>query len=171
MRLAAGLFLCCALLAGDLSGRRAPGFSLPDSTFKQYDPQDFRGRILVLDFMRTDCPHCRVFSGVLEQVKAKYGDKVMILSIVTPPDNTSTVSRYLTTQLVTSPILFDSGQVTASYFKATPANPSIALPHVFLIDGEGIIRNDFPYRPETKPIFEGQGLFAEIDKLLNAPKR
>jgi hypothetical protein len=42
----------------------------------------------------------------------------------------------------------------------------IQVPHLFLIDSHGIIRNDFAYEESTRPIFEGVGLFAEIDKLL-----
>src|SRR5215813_7544220 len=109
-------FLCvllmsaaCALGAGELSGRRAPGFSLPDSAGKQYDPLDYRGKV----------------------------------------------------------ILFDCGQVSYSYLKPTSQN--IVIPHVFLIDAEGMIRNDFGFGPETMAIFEGKALFAELDKML-APK-
>jgi hypothetical protein len=59
------------------------------------------------------------------------------------------------------------GQMTASYFKATPANmQQIQVPHLFLIDARGMIRNDFAYEESTRAIFEGAGLFAEIDKLL-----
>jgi hypothetical protein len=37
---------------------------------------------------------------------------------------------------------------------------------LFIIDKQGMIRNDFTYDAKTREIFEGPGLFAEIDKLL-----
>ena len=40
------------------------------------------------------------------------------------------------------------------------------MPHIFLIDGQGMIRNDFGYEFDTKTIFEGDGLNVEIDRLL-----
>ena len=64
-------FLCmmaCAatlMTAGELSGRRAPGFSLIDVNFKQHDPQDYRGKILLVELMQTGCPHCAAFSAGL----------------------------------------------------------------------------------------------------------
>ena len=131
------------LAAQGLSGRRAPSFSLPDSTLKQYDILDYRGRWLLLDFMTTSCPHCKAMSKTLEEVKAKYGAKVAILSIVLPPDNMTTVGRYIGENKVTSPILFDGSQVAASYFKATPAHPSFDTPHVFAIDPNGLIVRDW----------------------------
>jgi hypothetical protein len=72
---------------------------------------------------------------------------------------------------VTGPVLFDCGQVAASYLKVTPNNPQIHVPHLFLIDQSGNIRNDWEHSPASKAIFEGAGLHAEIDTLLGvAPK-
>jgi peroxiredoxin len=152
--------------AGDLSNRRAPGFSLPDSTLKQHDLQDYRGKVVVLNVMRTSCEHCGPFSKVLTQVQQKYGEKVQVLSIVNPPDNQKTVEQYKTKNQISSPILFDCGQVTASYLKITPQNPTIAVPHFFVIDGEGKIREDYGYSESAGEIFEGTGIFKIIEKYL-----
>jgi len=76
------------------------------------------------------------------------------------------VADYITQHKIKSPILFDCGQVAYSYLKPTSA--TITIPHVFLIDGEGMIRNDFAFGNATLDIFQGKGLFAEIDKLLAA---
>lgn len=152
--------------AGELSGRRAPGFSLPDSNMKQHDLADYRGRIVLIDIIQTTCPHCQVFSRILEKVKQKYGDKVAVLSVVNPPDNTASVRGYIARNKLKTPILFDCGQVAASYLKATPDNPRISVPHLFIIDAYGWIKNDYGYSRETRPIFEGNALFAELDRML-----
>jgi thiol-disulfide isomerase/thioredoxin len=128
--------------AQTLFGRRAPGFSLPDVTLKQHDLQDYKGKVVIIDFMKTDCPHCQELTKVLEQVKAKYGEKVQILSVVNPPDNQNTVKRYMATYKATSPFLFDCGQMTASFLQITPKNPSVHLPHIVVVDKNGMIRRD-----------------------------
>jgi peroxiredoxin len=171
LRSAACFLAVCSLLpaaSGDLSNRRAPGFALPDPSYQHYyDLQDFAGKVVLIDIMSTRCPHCLLLSSTLEQVKGRYGDKVAILEVVLPPDNQASISKFVATNNVTVPVLCDMGQMTASYFKATPANMNqIAVPHLFLIDKTGIIRNDFAYEESTRPIFEGAGLFTEIDKLL-----
>jgi len=152
--------------AGELSNRRAPGFSLPDVNLRQHDLADYRGRIVLIDIMRTQCPHCQALSGTLEKVKQRYGDKVVILSVVNPPDDAAAVRAYIRENKVTVPILFDCGQMAASYLKATPQRPSFDVPHLFIIDGNGWIRNDYAYSSQTRPIFEGRALFAELDRLL-----
>jgi peroxiredoxin len=171
MRYLFGLLASAAMLfaSGELSGRRAPGFSLPDLHMKQHDLQDYRGKVVVIDIILTTCPHCIQLAGILEKVEAKYGDKIAVLSIVNPPDNQSSVARFAADHGVTAPVLFDCGQVSVAYLKATPQNPKVNVPHLFLIDGEGMIRNDFGYEFDTRNIFEGDGLNLEIDRLLAGP--
>ena len=108
--------------SGELSDRRAPGFALPDPAYEHYyDLQDYAGKVVLIDIMSTRCPHCLLASTTLEQVKARYGDKVAILEVVLPPDNQQTIAKFIQTNNVTVPVLCDMGQMTASYFKATPA--------------------------------------------------
>ena len=163
------LVIAAALFAssGELSNRRAPGFALPDPQYTRfYDLQDYHGKVLLIDFMSTTCPHCMLLSTALEKVKERYGDKVAILSVVLPPDNADTVTKYIATHRVTVPIVCDQGQMTISYFNAKPGQTKINVPHLFLIDKQGMIRNDFAYEENAKSVFEGPGLYPEIDKLL-----
>src|SRR5262245_28188698 len=112
----AGLVVFSATLAaGPLSGRRAPGFALPDVNFNYHDLYDYRGKVVLLEVMRTNCPVCNTFQKTLEKVRAKFGTKVQILTIVVPPDTTATVGQFIAQHNVKTPILFDMGQATASY--------------------------------------------------------
>jgi thiol-disulfide isomerase/thioredoxin len=157
----------CLLASGELSGRRAPGFALPDPEYKHfYDLQDYRGKVVLIDIMSTTCPHCMLLSTTLENVKQRYGDKVAILSVVLPPDNQQSVAKYVATNKITLPIVCDMGQMTISYLNAKPGQAHLDVPHLFIIDQNGMIRNDFSYAEKDRALFEGPGLFAEIDKLL-----
>jgi len=160
------LLSAAALVAGEHTGRRAPGFALPDSNMKFYDLADYRGKVVLVEFMQTDCDHCAAFVPVLSQVQQKYGARVAILSVVNGQhDNATKVRQYIAGHKVTYPVLFDQGQMEYSYLlKGTVNNP-----YLFLIDGNGTIRNDWEYGPFTRDVFEsGKALFAEIDRLLNA---
>lgn len=156
-------------LAADAGLRRAPGFSLPDSKLRQHDLYDFRGKVVVLDFMMTNCPHCLTFSKTLERVKAKYGEKVVVLSVVNyASDNSSTVAKYVLANKITAPILYDCGQAMASYLRLESAKQAVAvdMPHAYVIDAQGRIRGDHTYSMLTRPVFEGDALFADLDALL-----
>lgn len=168
-----GMVALPAAPAGNLSNRRAPGFSLPDTQGNQRDPQDFRGKVIVLDLMRAGCPNCVKLSGILEQVKAKLGDKIQVLSVVVPPDTYQTVMPYIKENNITSPVLFDSGQMTASYLKITPKNPTAHFPHLFLIDAEGYIRNDYDHEDIDAGKVTAKSLAAEIERMVagGTPKK
>ncbi len=163
-------FLVCLLasfaLAQNLSGRRAPGFSLPDPAFGQHDLADYRGKWLLIEFMRTDCPHCRMLSKLLETTKGKYGSKFAVLDIVVaPPDNQNTVKAYIAENKITNPIVFDQGQVALAYFKATPSNPAFDTPHLFAIDPNGNIARDWSQGDVEEKTFP-----AVLDALINGKK-
>ncbi|HVP47878.1 MAG TPA: TlpA disulfide reductase family protein [Bryobacteraceae bacterium] len=165
MRLFFCLVACAAtLMAGDLSGRRAPGFSLIDVNLTQHDLQDYRGKIVLVDFIQTTCPHCGEFSKTLQEVVARYSGKVAVLSIVNPPDTPATVKPFIAQHKLSYPLLFDCGQVAASYVKAA----SFDVPHLFIIDAQGTIQNDYGYNPFTRGIFEGRDLFSELDRMLKS---
>lgn len=158
--------LAVSAMAGPLSGKRVASFTLADATGKYYDVLDFRGKVLLIDIMKTDCPHCQTLSRTLERVKAKYGEKIAVLSIVNPPDDPTRVSAYIAKYKVTNPVLFDFGQATAAMLKITPQNPSINLPTLLVVDAQGIVRSDLVYDDSQKAIFEGDGLYAVIDKAM-----
>lgn len=162
MKLFALISIGCLSLfaANEYSNRRAPGFSLMDSHFQQHDPQDYRGKVVLVDFMQTTCPVCIHLVGELERVKAKYGDKIAILSIMTLPDNFEKADKFAADHKVTWPMLFDSGQVMMSYLKMTPSNPKVNFPHLFVIDATGMIRFD------TEGDEDAAGIEAQIDKVM-----
>ena len=161
-KIVAALFCGIVLFAaGPL--RRAPGFCLIDTSGQWQDLADYRGKIVLLEFMQTTCPHCAAFSTVLNGLKLKYADKLAILAIANPPvDTVQTMMQFVKDHKLVYPLLLDQGQVAYSYVRS----PSVDLPTVYLIDGSGMIRNSWQNGPLTKDIFEGAGLAREIDKLL-----
>ena len=164
MRVRFSLFLLAALTlsAQGLANRRAPSFSLPDSTLKQHDILDYRGSWLLLEFMETNCPKCKELSVKLESIKAKFGPKVGVLSIVlTPPETQASVAKYIADTKMTTPVLFDSSQVAISYFKATPPNPSFDTPHLFAINPNGLIVKEW-----SRPAMQGLGFLVELEQLI-----
>ena len=156
---------------GSLSGRRAPSFALPDISLKYHDLLDYRGKVLLLDVMLTGCPHCQKLAATLERMKRRFGVKIQVLSIVTPPDTQATVASFVAKYRLSSPILFDCGQVSASYLKATPENPKVDVPHLFLINANGLIIDDWPWSEANQAILEGDALAPVIEKALAPAKK
>ena len=115
--------------------------------------------------MQTNCPHCKALSKTLEEVKTRYGPKVATVSVVVPPDTMATVAKYIQENKVTATIVFDSGQVAMSYFKATPSRPGFDTPHWFAINPAGMIVRDWGQNSA-----DSQDWVKEFDQLVAGTK-
>ncbi len=154
--------MCGVLLSAADAPRRAPGFCLPDQTMQWRDLADYHGKVVILEFMQSTCPHCAAFVTTLTGLQQKYGGKVAVISVAVAPDPPAQVVQFATGHKLPYPLLYDSGQMTMSYVRSQ----SVDFPTVYLIDGSGMIRGNWANGPLTKDIFEGNGLAREIDKLL-----
>jgi peroxiredoxin len=163
MRNVLSILLCTAALLSAQQARRAPGWALPDSKMKVYDLADYRGKIVILEFMQTNCPHCSTAADALRAVEQQYGSKIQIIAVVSAKDEKDyTVASYAQGHHVDYPILFDFGQMMYSYV----LQAQVVFPHIYVIDGYGTIRFDYTYDVTTRDVFEGKGLFTAIDRIL-----
>src|SRR5689334_12854955 len=122
--------ICAAALFAADAPRRAPGFCLVDSTGQWRDLYDYRGKVVLLEFMQTTCPHCAAFASKLKDLQQKYGARLQVISVALPQDNPNTISQYVNGHGITYPVLFDMGQVAASYVRVSSLN----FPTIYLID-------------------------------------
>jgi thiol-disulfide isomerase/thioredoxin len=69
-------------LAVDQRQPVAPPFSLPDLDGRTRTLNEFLGsKPVVLEFMSTDCPHCRHMAPVLTRLHDVYGNRVFFLTV------------------------------------------------------------------------------------------
>ncbi len=162
--LLAGLTVAAGLAQQPL--RRAPGFALPDAKQQIHDLYDYRGKWVLLDFMKTDCPHCQELSPVLEQIKARYPGKVVVLAVLVPPDTPQKAQQYAAERKVTSTFLFDCGQATFSYVRPSVANPAVEFPHLYVVNPQGNIVLD-----RAGAAVDPKRIGGEIDSLINAIRK
>jgi peroxiredoxin len=161
MRKVITTLLCAAALLG-AQARRAPGFCLIDSSGQWRDLADYRGKLVILEFMQTTCPHCAFFANILKEAQQKYGERIAILAMATAPDTPATMIQYVNSHKLTYPLLFDQGQAMASYVRKN----SLDFPTIYIIDANGTIAKEYEYGETTKPVFEGRGLFTDLDRLV-----
>ena len=158
------LLVCAAALVATAADRRAPGFSLVDTKLQEHDLADYRGKVVLLTFVSTTCPHCAAFAEILQQVQDKHPDKVQVLAVVTPPDDFKNAREFIQGHKITFPVLMDSGQMSYSYI----LSPDLKFPRLYMIDGNGMIRADYEYSPVTREIFEGAGLDPAVSRMLGS---
>jgi len=115
-------------------GQPAPSFSLPDLDGREISLENFKGKIILLDFWATWCTPCRMTMPVVEKLSKEYPDDMVVLA-VNMRESKKTVDEYVFEQAISSQILLDAnGAVSEAY-------GAYAIPMQFLIDRSGIVRH------------------------------
>lgn len=170
------LFACVlaavAASGQSLSGRRAPSFSLPDSSQVQHDILDYRGKWLILTWTTSvNCIQCGPFAKALEPLQKQMRNQLAVLNVmISPPETSNTATKFSTENKITSPIVFDQSQVAIGYFKATPTNSRIDTPHAFIINPQGTIVDDWPDARVGTILGSKGGVAAALQNLMAGKK-
>ena len=123
-------------------GSPAPDFTLPGIDGNTYSLSEQKGKVVVLEFIATWCPHCQNDAPMMNQLNAAYKDRgVQIFGInATPkghdhtsPARTSDLRWFHDTFAVTFPLLFDKQLKSASDYGV------IFYPAIYIVDQQGKI--------------------------------
>lgn len=111
-----------------------------------HDFNEYRAKVIRLEFIETLCPHCRAFTAILNEVETRYMNRVNIVAVVNPPDLPA--KRFC----IHSP----------------PRLLPDPAPCLFLIDAAGQIRHQYEHGPATEKMFEREALLRALDNPLGA---
>jgi thiol-disulfide isomerase/thioredoxin len=138
-------------------GAPAPSFELEDLQGRKVSLEQYRGKIVLLDFWATWCAPCRRSMPVLERLQKEF-PKDMVLLAINLQEPADEVRDYVARRRIGSTVLLDpDGQVGSAY-------GAEAIPMQVLIDKQGVIQNILV---GLSPTME-EDLRAELQKLTAA---
>ena len=115
-------------------GAEALAFTLPDLQGKAVSLDDFRGKIVLLNFWATWCGPCRIEIPLMISAYEEYRDQGLEIVAVNMREHPDRVTRFVSDFEMPFPVLLDqSGQIAQSYFVR-------GIPTSVFLDEEGIIR-------------------------------
>ncbi|MDQ3930982.1 MAG: redoxin domain-containing protein [Chloroflexota bacterium] len=123
-------------------GTSAPDFTLPGVDGNTYKLSDYRGKVVLLEFMAPWCPHCQGDAPIFNQVATNFqGKDVQLLAVSATPDNKdrngpismADMTWFRDTFSVNYPMLFDQSLGAANAYKV------YYYPTVYIVDKEGKI--------------------------------
>lgn len=132
----------------------APDFTLTDVDGKTFRLSDQRGKVVVLEFMRTTCPACITEEPYLREIRSRFGsDVVTVFVSVDPSGDTDTVLRDHRDQNLMGWIAIgDKAEVYKLY--AVQSTPTIVI-----IDKNGYVQY------EHVGVTESSVLISEVENL------
>jgi peroxiredoxin len=121
-------------------GEAAPDFKLMDAQGKAYALADYKGKVVVLQWINPDCPVCKrvsstgLVAGMLKDLKQVDPNIVHLAINSTHYMEPAATAAYMKEHKLDSPALIDrEGTVGQMYGART-------TPHVYVIDAEGVLR-------------------------------
>ncbi len=113
--------------------RPAPAFKLRDLGGQEVSLNQFRGKVVLLDFWQTSCGPCRMTMPLLEKLQKEYAGRMVLLAI-NLQETPEIVQEYMRQQNLHSQVLFDQDGTVGEIYGAG------AIPMQVLIDKTGIVR-------------------------------
>ncbi|MEA2101859.1 MAG: TlpA disulfide reductase family protein [Thermodesulfobacteriota bacterium] len=100
----------------DVQREMAPDFGLKDLTGITRYLSDYRGRVVLLDFTTTWCPHCKKDIPLFKEIQKTYDKKDLKVITVYIQESPKKVSSFMEKHKITYTMLLDtSGSVASTY--------------------------------------------------------
>lgn len=120
-------------------GKPAPEFTLKNLEGKEFKLSDFKGKIVVLEWINHECPvvnRChgaKVMSNTIAKFKGKPVEWIAIDSSSFCAEKVESIKKWTTQQKITYPYLLDAAGEVGHLFDAK------TTPHMFVIDKNGVL--------------------------------
>ena len=118
-------------------GRTAPAFTLPSlADGSPVSLEQFRGKVVLLNFFATWCPACRAEMPFLQAAWEEVQDEgVAFLIIDIAEESEEMVAQFMKERGLTIPVVMNqTGDVATRYNIST-------LPTTFIVDRQGVVRS------------------------------
>ena len=131
------LFGPASLYAAPRSGQAAPNFKVSTISGQQVSLENYRGRVLVLDFFATWCQPCRASIPHLVEMNRRYGQQgLYVLGMSADEDGERSVKAFAEQNHVTYPLALAGESTLIDYGVRS-------VPVMFVIDKSGRVAEVF----------------------------
>jgi len=150
--------------------RPAPGFEMVDPSGNHLNLANLKGKVVVLQFLLTTCPHCQAFSQLLNHLQADYGPKgFQALGAAVNEANNQMASEYHSKYAQAFPVAAVPHD-TVLTFMGLSVMDRFGLPQIAVIDRKGQIREQsLSDINAAQPLQQEQHLRQLVEKLLAEP--
>jgi peroxiredoxin len=163
--------LACATLA-TLTGaevpRPAPEFSIKMPQGGQTLLSQYRGKVVVCEFLYTTCPHCQHASQLMSRLQTEYGPKGMqALGVAFNDMSHMLVPDFVRDFKVNYPVGYSTREAVHTFLQNDPTH-SLHVPQIVFIDRKGVIRHQSLPQGDSNTATEAF-MRQTIEKLLQEP--
>ena len=163
-----GLAAAAGNALGATSPRPAPPLKFISHTGQQIELAQYKGKVVVLEWLLTTCPHCHDTSKILSKLQTEFAAKgFQALGIAIDENAGPKLPEYTSKYATTFPVGMLPHTVATSFLQASVMAP-LMMPQVVIIDRQGMIKEQYggndPWHLNAE-----KNLRATLSKLLAEP--
>lgn len=150
----------------------APPNSSSALSFKAYGGrdiaiEDYKGKVVMVLFFSSDCPHCQTTARILAPIYRQYQSKgVEFLGLAVNPSAAQNLPAFVANYGVEFPVGLGSSTQWYSFAKFSLLKKSPYVPHVLFVGKDGQIAEDHPGEDAAFWQDQGANIAAALDRLL-----
>ena len=123
--------------------RPSPEYAIQLTTGEQLLLSQYRGKVVVLEFLLTDCPHCQRTSETVERLYKVYGPRgFQALGVAINEMASMLVTDFIKRFRLTFPVGFSARDQAGGYLQHSPMFRML-MPQMVFIDRTGVIRAQY----------------------------
>ncbi|MBN8732102.1 MAG: TlpA family protein disulfide reductase [Acidobacteria bacterium] len=139
-------------------------FRLADG--KTIDLANYKGKVVVLEFLLTTCPHCQRCSTVMQKLYKEFGEsKVQMLGVAVNDMAHMLIAEYSQKFSLTYPVGYGSRELSHSFLQH-PFMKTMYMPQLVIIDKKGVVRFHHPGEDQAFYASEEANMRKEVAQLL-----
>lgn len=149
----------------------APPNSNSALSFKAYGGrdiaiEDYQGKVVLVLFFSTDCPHCQTTARILAPIYREYRAKgVEFLGLAVNPSAAQNLPAFVAQYGVEFPVGLGSSMQWSSFAKFSVTKRAY-VPHVLFVGKDGQIAEDYPGEDTEFWQDQAANIAASLDRLL-----
>jgi peroxiredoxin len=168
----------CAVLAGIMataafaaleSGKPSPALTIQQPSGPPIQVSQYKGKVVLLAFIDTNCPHCQALTGVLNNILKQYEPKgVQVVACAMNDHAKDLLPQFIQQYHPAFPVGYCVESAVFAYTQfSIAAQKPFYVPHLVFLDRRGIVRGDFPGEDPfmTKPDIN---IPTKLDELLKS---
>jgi hypothetical protein len=164
-----------ALNAQIKTPKPAPELVITLNSGEQVLLSQYRGKVVVLEFLLTTCPHCQRCSSIMQKLYAEMGPVFQPLGAAIDPSNMTEararIPEYIHSLGLRFPVGWTNHDMAYRWLEAHPESGPVYFPQLAFINRKGIIH---AYHPGTEEAFfrdEEQSIRRVLEEMLKPAPR
>ncbi len=161
------VLMCAAVLVAADQPRVSPPFAIQMVGAPAVQLQQYRGKIVLLAFIHTTCPHCQALTNVLNPIARDYTRKnVQFVECAFNDFAQMLVPKFIQQFQPLFPVGYSTSEAVKNYLGiAIMDQRPFYVPHLVFLDSRGMIRGDYP---GESSFFQNPdvNIRAQLDRLL-----